>query len=93
MSTKLTYETSFQIITRALERTGESSPVEPHTRIGDILVEASTRELLRDMIRDEVKLAGFGIKRRAIPVDPHFTIDRITTAISNLAGDPGTDDD
>ena len=93
MSKKLGYEISLEIVRRALERAGESSPVASHTRIGDILTEPSERELLREMIRDEVKLAGFGIKRDAIPVDPYLTIERITAAVSTLAGDPGTDDD
>jgi hypothetical protein len=93
MSKSIGYATSVKIVEKALKRTGGFSSFEPQTKIGDILVESSQRELLRDLIREEVKSAGFGIKRRFIPVDPHVTIDHITTAVSTLAGDAGTDDD
>ena len=93
MPKKLEYQTSLGIVHKAVKLTGYHATLEPETKIGDVLVEPAQRELLRDLIRNEVKLAGFGIKRGSIPIDPHLTIAHITTALSDLAGDPGTDDD
>ncbi|HYM75663.1 MAG TPA: hypothetical protein VE377_06760 [Candidatus Dormibacteraeota bacterium] len=93
MSKTLGYEGSVRIVTRALKRSGSFTLPAPETKIGDILIEPSQRELLRELIRQEVRSEGFGIKRASIPVDPHFTIHHITTAVSELAGDAGTDDD
>jgi len=93
MPKKLEYEKSLGIVERAVKRTGSSSALDRHTKLGDVLVESSQRELLRELIREEVRSAGFGIKRSSIPIDAHVTIDHITTAVSTLAGDPGTDDD
>jgi hypothetical protein len=93
MSKTLEYKVSVEIVTRALKRTGAFTSSAPETRIGDILIEPSQRELFRELIRQEVKSEGFGIRRGSIPIDPHFTIHHITTALSELAGDVGTDDD
>lgn len=93
MPNKLGYETTLTIVERALERSGARSSPAPHIKLGDLLAETSQRELLRELIREGVRSAGFGIKGSSIPVDPHITIDHITTAVSSLAGDPGADDD
>jgi len=93
MPKELGYEKSLGIVERAVKRTGSSSALDPHTKLGEVLGDQSQRELLRELIREEVRSAGFGIKRVSIPIDAHITIDHITTAVSTLAGDPGTDDD
>ena len=81
MAKTLGYSASAKIVEAALRNTKGASSFAPNTRLGDVLVDPSEVECLRVYIRHEVRLAGFAIKSRSIPLEPDVTTGVASTLV------------
>lgn len=90
---KLDRTRSAEIVEAAVRKTSGSASVSVTVSLGEVLPTPALREAFRVHIRNGVRSAGFGIKSKSIPLEPHFTIDHIVSSVTGLAGDPDVDDD
>lgn len=93
MSRRLEYTTSVEMVRSALTKTSGPRSFSVDTVLGDLLGEQSQREVFRERLRDTVRAAGYGVRWKRIPVEPHITIHLLATTLTGLAGDPDVDDD
>src|ERR1017187_6506414 len=89
----LEHAKSAQIVEAAVRQTSRMASFSFSVPLAEVLPTPELREVLRANIRNGVRTAGIGIKAKSIPLEPHFTIDHIVSAVTGLAGDPSIDDD
>ena len=93
MKKKLEYSKSAEIVEAAVRSIASPASLSGDDLIGNVVTSHALREVLRERIRDEVRSQGFGIKWKGIPLEPAVTIKSLVASLTDLAGDPGVDDD